>query len=420
MKYKATLDFAQTMDANDPLREYRSQFFLPPGKSRFEAIYLCGHSLGLQPRNTRNLIEAELKDWQNLGVKAHFEGAHPWMYYHEMVTDSLAALTGARPMEVVAMNSLTANLHLMMISFYRPTLDRPKILIEGPAFPSDRYAVISQMHYHDLDPDECLIEIKPERDSGGVSTEQILAALEEHGEDVALVLLSPVNYTSGQLLDIRAIVRAAQARGCKVGLDLAHSIGNVVLKLHEWDVDFAVWCSYKYLNAGPGGIGGCFVHSRHADDNLPRLAGWWGHNQQTRFMMPPDFEPILGAEGWQLSNPPILSLASLRASLALFDEVGIERLRAKSRLLTGYLEFLLADIHSDKIRQITPKDPSQRGCQLSLQIKGGRILHDRLQELDIICDWREPDILRLAPVPFYNHFSDIFQTAEGLKQVLKV
>jgi kynureninase len=418
MRYKATLDFAHTMDANDPLREFRNRFHIPPTPTQTESVYLCGHSLGLQPISTRDYLEAELLDWQNLAVKAHFEGQRPWMYYHELVTDSLARLTGAQSTEVVAMNSLTANLHLMMISFYRPTLDRHKILIEGPAFPSDRYALVSQMRYHNLDPAESLIEVSPTTSTEGVSTEQILAALQEHGEDVALVLLSPVNFTTGQLLDIRTIVKVAHAHGCKVGLDLAHSIGNIVLKLHEWDVDFAVWCSYKYLNAGPGGIGGCFVHSRYADDNLPRLAGWWGHNQQTRFQMPPEFDPILGAEGWQLSNPPIMCLASLRASLALFDEVGIEKLRAKSRLLTGYLEFLIAEIQSKQIQQLTPQDPSQRGCQLSFQVKGGRIIHDRLQALDIVCDWREPDILRLAPVPFYNSFSDVFQTAECFKQVL--
>ena len=252
MRYKATQDFAQTMDANDPLRDFRSKFYMPPGKTRAECIYLCGHSLGLQPRTTQTCIEEELADWRNLAVKAHFEGQHPWMYYHELVTDSLARLTGAKPIEVVAMNSLTTNLHLMMVSFYRPTLDRHKILIEGPAFPSDRYAVDSQIRYHGFDPDESLIELQPDA-QGRVSSTQILAALEEHGEDIALILLSPVNYTSGIFLDIRSITRLAQAKGCKVGLDLAHSIGNVVLKLHEWEVDFAVWCSYKYLNAGPGG-----------------------------------------------------------------------------------------------------------------------------------------------------------------------
>lgn len=418
MKYKAALDFAQTMDANDPLREFRSRFFIPPGQTRPESIYLCGHSLGLQPRSTPAYLEEELKDWQTLAVKAHFEAPHPWMYYHELVTDSLARLTGAEPAEVVAMNSLTTNLHLMMVSFYRPSLDRHKILIEGPAFPSDRYAMASQIRFHGFDPESSLLELMPVAGEGGVSTQQVLEVLEEQGEDLALLLLSPVNFNSGQLLDIRAITRLAQSKGCKVGLDLAHSIGNVILKLHAWEVDFAVWCSYKYLNAGPGGIGGCFVHSRYAEEPLPRFAGWWGHNQQTRFQMPQEFDPIPGVEAWQLSNPPILCLAALRASLALFDEVGMERLRAKSRLLTGYLEFLLQELLPQRFQQLTPSDPSQRGCQLSLRIAEGRSVQAALEAQDIICDWREPDILRLAPVPFYNTFSEVFQTVEALRKVL--
>lgn len=414
MRYRADLDFAQTMDANDPLREFRSRFFIPPGKTRPECIYLCGHSLGLQPRTTMAYLEEVLKDWQTLAVRGHFEGSHPWMYYHEWLSGPLSRLLGADPTEVVAMNSLTTNLHLMMVSFYRPSLDRHKILMEGPAFPSDRYAVVSQIRFHGFDPENSLIELNPPADSG-VSSQQILEVLEEQGETIALVLINPINYVSGQLLDIRTITRLAHSKGCKIGLDLAHSIGNVVLKLHAWDVDFAIWCSYKYLNAGPGAIGGCFVHSRYHEEPLPRFAGWWGHNQQTRFQMPLEFDPIPGAEGWQLSNPPILCLAALRASLTLFDEAGIERLRAKSRLLTGYLEFLLQDL---PVHQITPTDPSQRGCQLSLRIPAASGVQAALEAQDILCDWRPPDIVRLAPVPFYNTFTEVFETVEGLKRVL--
>ncbi|MEZ0370710.1 MAG: kynureninase, partial [Candidatus Sericytochromatia bacterium] len=319
MRYRTSREFAQLMDSNDPLREYRSRFHIPPGSCRAESVYLCGHSLGLQPKGARDLVNAELDAWEQLAVKAHFEGPHPWKYYHELLTDASAKLTGALPTEVVTMNSLTTNLHLMMVSFYQPTLDRPKILIEANAFPSDRYAVESQLRFHKFDPELDLILVSPSANQPGVSTEQVLEAIDTHGEDIALVMLGAVNYFSGQLLDIRSITRAAHEKGCLVGLDLAHAIGNVVLKLHDWDVDFAVWCSYKYLNGGPGTLGGCFVHEKHADTDRPRFAGWWGHDQQTRFQMPDGFRPEHGAEGWQLSNPAILPLAALRASLQLFD-----------------------------------------------------------------------------------------------------
>ena len=420
MRYRTSREFAQLMDSNDPLREYRSRFHIPPGTRRAESVYLCGHSLGLQPKGVRDLVNAELDAWEQLAVKAHFEGPHPWKYYHELLTDATAKLTGALPTEVVTMNSLTTNLHLMMVSFYQPTLDRPKILIEANAFPSDRYAVESQLRFHKFDPELDLILVSPSANQPGVSTEQVLEAIDTHGEDIALVMLGAVNYFSGQLLDIRSITRAAHEKGCLVGLDLAHAIGNVVLKLHDWDVDFAVWCSYKYLNGGPGTLGGCFVHEKHADTDRPRFAGWWGHDQQTRFQMPDGFRPEHGAEGWQLSNPAILPLAALRASLQLFDEVGMEQLRSKSRLLTGYLEFLIEQLDGGRIRQITPDDPSRRGCQLSLQVAGAdRSLHQYLLAHDVICDWREPDILRLAPVPLYNTFLDVFEAVEALKAGLK-
>ncbi len=416
MKFRASRDFAKLMDANDPLRECRSNFHIPSGQSRKESVYLCGHSLGLQPKLARDMVNAELDYWEDLGVRGHFEAPNPWMYYHELLSEPMAKLVGADKDEVVIMNSLTVNLHLMMVSFYRPTLDRPKILIEGQAFPSDQYAVASQLSFHGFDPARDLIRVAPDPDSQCVSTERILEALENHGEDIALVLLGGVSYFSGQVLDMRAITRLAHEKGCLVGLDLAHAIGNVVLKLHEWDVDFAVWCTYKYLNGGPGNLGGCFVHQRHADQGYPRFAGWWGHDQQSRFQMPDQFEPTNGAEGWQLSNPAILPLAALRASMQIFDNFTMEQLRSKSRLLTSFLEFLIQSQNGETIRLITPEDPSQRGCQLSLQVAGAdRSLFQALIAQDIICDWREPNILRMAPVPLYNTFEDVFDAASALQ-----
>lgn len=416
MKYRASREFAQLMDTNDPLREYRSRFHIPPGNTRSETVYLCGHSLGLQPRLARDRVIEELDVWEQLAVKGHFEGPHPWMYYHELLTESMARLVGAKAGEVVVMNSLTVNLHLMMVPFYRPTFDRPKILIERNAFPSDHYAVASQMRFHRFDPEQDLILVDPD-ERGCVSTEQILEAIERHGEDIALVLLGGVSYFSGQVLDMRAITRAAHQKGCIVGLDLAHAVGNVVLKLHEWDVDFAVWCTYKYLNSGPGNLGGCFVHERHADNDRPRFAGWWGHDQSSRFQMPEHFRPELGAEGYQLSNPAILPLAAMRSSMQIFDELTMDKLRSKSKLLTGYLEFLLDKIPG--IEMITPQDPSQRGCQISLAVEGAdKSLYTGLKSRDILCDWREPNILRMAPVPLYNSFTDVYDAVEALKDIL--
>lgn len=420
MKYRAQRSFAELMDNNDVLHEYRSRFHLPPGrKHRQTSVYLCGHSLGLQPRLARDKINAELDYWEELGVKGHFEAPLPWMRYHEGLTDSMAKLVGAQPEEVVVMNSLTVNLHLMMVSFFQPREERCKILMEANAFPSDRYAMVSQLLHHGLDPEQDLIEVHPAPDEERVSTERLLEALEMHGDDVALVLLGGVSYFSGQLLDMRALVRAAHDKGCLIGIDLAHATGNVVLKLHEWNVDFAVWCTYKYLNGGPGSVGACFVHERHGQSGLGRFAGWWGHDKATRFQMPPDFVPIPGAEGWQLSNPPVLALAALRSSLEIFDEVGMEALRTKSKLLTGYLAFLLEQLPGVNI--ITPKEPSERGCQLSIQVPGAdRSLYEYLMAKDVICDWREPHIIRMAPVPLYNSFCDVFEAAETLAQGLEV
>ncbi|MEM7038295.1 MAG: kynureninase, partial [Bacteroidota bacterium] len=361
----------------------------------------------------------ELDDWAALGVEGHFHAKNPWMPYHEFLTESMANVVGARPSEVVVMNSLTVNLHLLMVSFYRPTKDRFKIIIEADAFPSDRYAVISQIKFHGYDPADALIELRSKSGHPVIPTEEILETIEKEGDQVALVMLGGVNYYTGQTFEMDKITKAGHAKGCVVGFDLAHGAGNLHLQLHDWNVDFACWCSYKYLNSGPGGLSGIFVHERHGNDfELPRFAGWWGHNKANRFKMPPYFEPMPGAEGWQLSNPPILALAALRASLEIFEEVGMAALRKKSEALTGYFDWLVkAKNHDDNIRIITPSDPKQRGCQLSLQtMKNGKAIFDRLTARGVIADWREPDVIRLAPVPLYNSFVDVWEFVDILTE----
>ena len=407
--YRNDVAFAREMDATDPLRNYRERFHIPKGSNGQDCVYLCGHSLGLQPTTARCYVEQELEDWSALGVEAHFRGKNPWMPYHRLLTEQTSRLMGAKPMEVVVMNSLTVNLHLMMVSFYRPTSRRHKILIEESAFPSDQYAVKSQIRYHGFNPADSLIELKPREGERVLRKEDILELIEREGDLIALIMLGGVNYSSGQFFDLGSITKAGHVKGCVVGFDLAHAAGNLPLKLHEWDVDFAVWCSYKYLNGGPGCIAGCFVHERHAHNaDLPRFSGWWGHDQQTRFQMGPEFRPMLGAEGWQLSNPPILSLAALRASMEIFDEVGMPAVREKSLLLTGYLEFLLQQQQSERFSIITPPEPERRGAQLSIRVPNGdRTVCQRLTEEEVLCDWREPDILRVAPVPLYNTFQDV-------------
>jgi kynureninase len=407
--FEATRAFAATLSANDPLGGYRDRFHIPKNKDESDAVYLSGHSLGLQPKAARNYIEQEMRDWERLGVEGHFHAQNPWMPYHELMTGSTARLVGALPHEVVVMNSLTVNLHLLMASFYRPTSARNKILVEANAFPSDRYAVASQIKFHGYDPVNALVEAAPRTGETNIRTEDIETRIAEDGEAIALILFSGVNYYSGQAFNCPRITKAGHAKGCIVGFDMAHGAGNLPLRLHEWDVDFAAWCSYKYLNAGPGAIAGCFVHERHGRDfKLPRFAGWWGHDKESRFRMGPNFRPIPGAEGWQLSNPSILSLAVLRASMDIFDEVGIDRLRAKSERLTSYMEFLLKQADSKEFQIITPSDPAQRGAQLSLRINmNGREVYDSLTKAGIICDWREPDVIRVAPVPLYNSFLDV-------------
>ncbi len=405
------------LDAADPLRVYRSRFHLPRHDGR-EQAYFCGNSLGLQPTAVRAALMQELDDWATLGVEAHFRGKHPWMSYHETVRDSLAAVVGAQPVEVVAMNSLTANLHFLMVSFYRPTSERPAILIEAGAFPSDRHAVASQVRFHGFNPDTDLIELPPDEANGTISMAAIERVLAEHGHRIALVLWPGVQYRSGQAFDLREISRLARARGCTVGFDLAHAAGNLPLALHDSGADFAAWCSYKYLNAGPGAVAGAFVHERHAHAELPRFAGWWGHDAATRFRMGPEFVPSPGADGWQLSNPPVLALAPLRVSLELFVEAGMEHLRARSERLTGYLEALIRRDCADVLEVVTPAEPARRGCQLSLRVAGGRergrSLFDFLAGHGILGDWREPDVIRISPVPLYNNHSDIRRFADAV------
>lgn len=416
-RFRSDLAFAREMDAHDPLAQFRARFLFPQKREGRECLYLCGNSLGLQPRTVQAYIEQELRDWADLGVEGHFHARHPWLPYHEFVAEPTARLVGALPSEVVVMNSLTVNLHLMMLSFYRPTQERHKILLEANAFPSDQYAVQSQIKLHGFDPRTALLELQPRPGEATLRTEDIEAFIAQEGKSLALIMLGGVNYATGQAFDLKRITATGHAQGCVVGFDLAHAAGNLLLALHDWDVDFGVWCSYKYLNAGPGGIAGCFVHERHGHNpNLPRLAGWWGNNKQTRFLMQPEFEVLPGAEGWQLSNPPIFQLAALRAALEIFDEAGIAQLRAKSVLLTGYLEYLLTQKNSPHFTIITPREPEQRGAQLSLQMHdNGKAVLQRLLEKNVICDWREPDLIRIAPVPLYNSFADVYRFVENLQ-----
>jgi kynureninase len=403
--------FARRMDAEDPLRSFRDEFLFPRRSDGEPAIYLVGNSLGLQPRKARQYVLEELEDWERLGVEGHFHARHPWLPYHETLTEQTARLVGALPLEVVVMNTLTVNLHLMMVSFYQPTRERFKILIEGGAFPSDQYAVASQTRFHGFDPAVAVMRLEPRPGEATLRHEDILDTIERRGDEIALVMLGNVNYLTGQAFDMAAITRAAHARGCRVGFDLAHGAGNLRLSLHDDGPDFAVWCSYKYLNGGPGTLAGAFVHERHArDTSLPRLAGWWGHDKATRFQMGPDYVPLPGAEGWQLSNPPILQLAALRASLELFDRATMPALRAKGDLLTGYLEFLLDRLPPGTVRIATPRDVKARGSQLSLRFtRDPRKLLAHLAEAGAFCDFREPDVIRAAPAPLYCTFLDVYR-----------
>lgn len=421
--------FAVASDQEDPLARFRDEFRIPRSESGEEEIYFAGNSLGLMPKRTPRYVVEELEKWKRLAVKAHFSGENPWMPYHELLAEPMAKLVGASASisEVVTMNSLTVNLHLMMASFFRPTRERHRILLEDHAFPSDDYALESQARLHGFDPAEALVRLRPDGHTGqhSIETPDVARVLEREGESIALVLLPGVQYYTGQAFDIEAITRLAHAKGCVVGFDLAHAAGNLVLRLHDWNVDFAVWCTYKYLNSGPGSVGACFVHERHGDGksrDLPRLAGWWGHDKESRFRMEHGFRPIPGAEGWQLSNPPILSLAAIRASLDVFMEAGgMEPLREKSLGLTGYLEWLLQREIGDSVEILTPADPRRRGCQLSFRVRSsrpGRAVLERLEGSGVVCDWREPDVIRVAPVPLYNRHEEVYRFVEILRNAL--
>lgn len=438
LQFENSESFALALDAQDSLKHFRDKFYIPKQSSGEDVLYFTGNSLGLQPKTTRNYIEQELEDWETFGVEGHFHAKNPWMPYHEFVSESLAKLVGAKKSEVVAMNSLTVNLHLLMVSFYRPTAKRYKIVIESDAFPSDKYAVKSQILFHiqnsrfkiqdsnnlksevlNLE-SESLIELAPRENETTLRTEDILKTIEENADSIALIMLGGVNYYTGQKFDFEAITKAGHEIGAVVGFDLAHAAGNVALHLHDWNADFAAWCSYKYLNSGPGGIAGIFVHEKHHENkDLPRFAGWWGHDKETRFLMDDEFVPIKSAESWQLSNPPIFQLAALRASLDVFEEAGMKNLCEKSVKLTNYLEFLLSGIQDDRIEIITPKNPNERGCQLSIRVKNAdKSLFKAITERGVIADWREPDVIRVAPVPLYNSFTDCWKFAEILKDCL--
>jgi kynureninase len=414
---------AAALDAADPLRSFRDEFHIPrhvdKSGGEHDQLYFCGNSLGLQPKAVRQAVIDELDDWAKLGVEAHFLGKNPWMPYHNFVRDSLASCVGALPSEVVAMNTLTVNLHLLMVSFYRPTNERPAILIEAGAFPSDRYAVESQIRFHGFDPATDLIEVEGDEPNGTISMALLERTLEEHGHRIALVLWPGVQYRTGQAFDLREIARLSHAQGCIVGYDLAHGAGNLPLQLHDSGADFAAWCSYKYLNSGPGAVAGAFVHDRHEHTDRPRFAGWWGHDQATRFRMGPQFQPTPGADGWQLSNPPILALAPLKVSLEVFERAGMANLRAKSEKITGYLESLIRQRLAGTLDIVTPAEPARRGCQLSLRVAGGRergrALFEHLMALGIVGDWREPDVIRISPAPLYNRFSDVLGFARAVE-----
>ncbi|HSS18413.1 MAG TPA: kynureninase [Candidatus Dormibacteraeota bacterium] len=421
MDFSTDEQFALQLDADDPLRHFRQKFHLPLGKDGKPLIYFAGNSLGLMPKAARAIVEEELDNWAKLGVDAHHATGTPWYTYHEALREPTARLVGAKPLEVICMNSLTVNLHLMMATFYRPTKSRFKILMEEPAFPSDTYAIKTQIAHHGLAPRDALILARPRKGEFTIQTEDIVDLIEKHADQLAVVILAGVNFFTGQLFDVEKIAAAARKRGVVAGFDLAHAIGNVPLSLHDWNVEFAVWCSYKYLNAGPGAVAGAFVHERHATNTkLPRLAGWFGNDPNTRFRLhlEPEFVPIPSADGWQISNPPIFAMAPLRASLTIFDDAGgMEALRAKSIRLTGYLEFLLTEDGLKKFTVITPREPDARGCQLSIMAhEHPKELLKELETADVKCDFREPNVIRVAPTPLYNTFHEVWRFARTLAQ----
>lgn len=419
---KNSVEFAREQDKADELSTFRSKFFIPQFNGK-DTVYFTGNSLGLQPKTTKSYIEQELNDWAEFGVEGHFEAKRPWYAYHEFLTEKTAKIVGAKSKEVVVMHSLTTNLHLLMVSFYRPTAKRYKILCEKKAFPSDQYALESQVKFHGFLPEDAIIEVAPRDGKQTIQDQDILDAIETHGNELALIMFGGVNYYTGQLFDMKSITEAGHRVGAVVGFDLAHAAGNVELKLNVWQVDFAAWCSYKYLNSGPGGVSGIFVHENHADNtDLPRFAGWWGHDKSVRFLMEPGFRPMSGAEGWQLSNAPVFGMAAHLASLEIFDEAGMDRLISKRIKLTNYLEEVILDI-SERLSSkcsfeiITPKEQDRRGAQLSMLVQGkGKSLFDALTNQGVIADWREPNVIRIAPVPLYNSFEDIYNFGQALEK----
>lgn len=420
MNYINSLKYAQQQDQEDPLKEFRDKFYMPFINGK-KSIYFTGNSLGLQPKTTQDYIYNELEDWANYGVEAHFHGRHPWLSYHELFPKLLSKIIGAFPEEIVVMNQLTVNLHVLLTTFYRPNKQRYKIICESKAFPSDQYAFESQARLHGFDPAEAVIEVGPREGESVIRNEDILSSIQMHGDTLAVVIFGGVNYYNGQVFDMSAITKATHAVGAYCGFDLAHAAGNIKLNMHDWDVDFACWCSYKYLNSGPGGVAGAYIHQRHiTNTSLPRLAGWWGYEKSTRFNMEKGFKPIPTAEGWQLSNAPVLSMAAHKASLDIFGEAGMDRLVEKSKKLTGFLFFILNEINGSggKIRVdvITPTDETQRGCQVSMLMpEKGKEIFNALKKHGVLADWREPNVIRIAPVPLYNSFEDVFQFGEIIK-----
>ena len=425
MHFENTQTFACTLDKNDDLRSYRDQFIIPVIDGR-QQIYFLGNSLGLQPIRTKDYLQQVLDKWANYGVEGFFMGEQPWLHYHDQLIHPLAKITGALPHEVVVMNQLTVNLHLLLVTFYRPNRQRNKIICEAKAFPSDQYMLETHVKYYGLNPKEVIIEVSPRPGEHTIRQEDILNTIEQHKEELALVLWGGVNYYTGQVFDMQAIAKAAQATGAKIGFDLAHAAGNIPLQLHEWNVDFAAWCSYKYLNSGPGGIGGAFIHERyHNDPSLPRFAGWWGYDKSTRFLMQKGFNPIRSAEGWQLSTPSPLLYAAHRAALEIVEEAGFERIQKKRKGLNSWLWFLLDELNSNQqqpvIEFITPRNEAEKGCQVSmLMLQHGKKVFDELAKAGVIVDWREPNVIRLAPVPLYNTFEEVWQFTNILRQILQL
>ncbi len=424
MNFENTLDFSKRLDHEDPLKNFRSKFFIPQ-HSGSDSIYFTGNSLGLQPKTVSKYIQEELDDWANLGVEGHFRAKRPWVSYHDIFPKQLSRIVGCFPDEVIAMNQLTVNLHLLLVSFYRPSKERYKIICEEKAFPSDQYAIESQVRFHGFSPDDAIVEVKPRKGEQTLRTEDIVATIERHKDSAALVLFGGINYYTGQLFDLKSITNAAHAAGAFAGFDLAHAAGNVALKLHDWSADFACWCSYKYLNSGPGSVAGAYIHRRHTSNrDLPRFAGWWGHTKEKRFLMEKGFEPIPTAEGWQLSNAPVLSMAAHKASLDIFDEAGMDHLIVKGKLLSGYVHFILAEINRKQkeklVEVITPQNEEERGCQVSmLMLKKGKETFDELNRQGVTVDWREPNVIRVAPVPLYNTFEDVWKFGNIIESILK-